>query len=117
ALDRASVGGDARDPSVAPLETGHADTEHEPRAAVLGALRERERGVAGVDGRVVREDRRADQVLDLGFRPVLPDLLRRYLVGLDPEVLRHRETGAELLHPASRPRDGQRSHPAETGLD
>ena len=35
ALDRASVGGDARDPSVAPLETGHADTEHEPRAAVL----------------------------------------------------------------------------------
>ena len=36
---------------------------------------------------------------------------------LDPEVLRHREPHAQLLHPAARPRDRQGSHPAETGLD
>jgi hypothetical protein len=65
----------------------------------------------------VREDRGADQVSDLRVRPVRLYLLRRQLVGFDPEVLGHREPGAQLLHPAARPRDRQGSHPAKTGLD
>ena len=76
ALDRPSVRDHAGHAATVLHEPGDPRAEHERRPVIFGALRHRERGVARVHGRVGREDRRADEVLDLGRGPV-----RRHVLG------------------------------------
>ena len=111
-LDGALVGLDRGHRAALEPEPRHRHAEREHRSAVVRALRERERGLAGVHRRVGRGDRGADQVVDVGDRPPFLHLCRLEHPALHVELTVHVGTGEQLLHPPWGARDGQRSDAA-----
>ena len=102
--DRALVGADAGGAAVGVFDVEDADVLQDRRAAVAGALGQREGELLGDDLAVVGQPGGAEHVVGPQERPLLPGRVGADEVDVHPEPLGHGGGPAKLGHPLGRPR-------------
>ena len=96
-LDLALRGGDPGGAAVPGQDAGDLAILDDPDPAHAGPLGQGHGGIGRVGLPIMREEDRADDIVDVQQRPHLLGLLRRDLLRLDPEGLGHGGAPAELV--------------------